>query len=362
MHLAKSSLHSSAIVWACAVTLLVAFSVWQSEAGTGGMGGAALRIPSGATAFAMGGAYTAQAEIGSALWNPAAIVDRSRPALSIGGGLYALNRTEANGSFAMKVPPRAGLAIALLFRGDAAIDLYGYDDYDNVIELKSGSFGSLVTKLGIGFMITRKVNVGLSIGIFNQFMPVGYKPDGSLITSTTTALGGIDVAMLCHQSSVWQWALVVHDIGATMEWHIPVAGYEGLEANVSEPVAPIVVVASSAQFLMAGSPLLWNSDCRFSLFDQTFSALEHPSLVFNNGLEWRRWESMYLRLGVGDIGIDGDMWNDTRYYWDNFSMRFCGGFRFVLPRQFRNTAIGYAISTNKIWLGVDQQVDVSVTF
>ncbi|HEX2958715.1 MAG TPA: hypothetical protein VHO70_17905, partial [Chitinispirillaceae bacterium] len=92
------------------LTILIPLEASQ----TGGLPGAYLLPSLGASALAMGGAYTATPESFTSWWNPGMLANVRGKRVSGGIGIRSLGRTDAYAAAEFRVPPRLGMG--LLFR------------------------------------------------------------------------------------------------------------------------------------------------------------------------------------------------------------------------------------------------------
>jgi hypothetical protein len=358
--------------FAC-ITLLCA--VLGLHAQTGGQAGAYLRAPVGAQATAMGGSRSALPEYFSAWWNPSQLSFNDKKILSLGTGLYSLGRTEAFASFDFKVPPRVGLGIGALYRGDPFIDnLYSYSE----TKLPSASFTSLTVKGAFSYLITRQWSAGLSLGFFYQRLPTGYSEINteagtiaSLYYSEATAVSGFSFGTQYKVTDSLTLAFVVRDInplqmltgapaGIAMDWQL--FTQDNYNPTVTDMVLPVFVFASAYHGGFFEKPLLWTLDINAYVLDGTFTKLDYMEARVFTGFELRQWPTFCIRAGLGDITLNRDIASDWHFYSQNFLFRLTAGFGWDLAKVRKGLTLNYALTTDKVWAGIDQKLDVVYKF
>lgn len=343
---------------AIAAALLLFTGIGQeSFAQVGGQPGAYLRSPVGASAFAMGGAQAASPDYLSAWINPAMMPTIRRSELTIGGGLRSLDRSEAYSSFEFKVSPRLAMGFAGLYRGDGNIN-----NLVNANEeaLSSGSYTTMTLKAAFGYILTKTMTLGLSLGYYYQRLPT--IPDGtSLIYSTATAIGGMDFALRWKPSKVWSHALLIQNIdvfkmlsgkGMGIQMAYDAASTTLFSQSISDTFLPVITVGSRFETKLNNRPFAIVGDVNGYVINGSASKLNKMNVRLNTGCEWKEWETFLLRAGIGDMLLSGDM----------FSPRFTLGFGADLSRVHKGLKVNYGLATDRVWAGVDQQADFSFTF
>jgi len=207
--------------------LFILFLKVNSFCYIGGEAGAYLRAPEGAEAEGMGGAYTSSPTIFATLWNPAQLSFVDKRVFSFSAGLFSFGRTEAAASLDLKLPPRIGLGIGALYRGDPFLNnLYNASEE----KLQNGAYTSLTVKAALSYLLTRKLSCGLSVGFYYQRMPTSYVKT-SLIYSDATSIGGFSIGIQYKLLDSLQIAFLIKDINPlqvltgspasiAMEWQI----------------------------------------------------------------------------------------------------------------------------------------------
>lgn len=360
-------------------TALLVAALWSAAtwAQTGGEAGAYLRAPVDAQAAAMGGAQSASPSYFASWWNPAQLCLIDKRVLSAGTGLYSQGQTEAFADLEFKLPPRVGIGLGALYRGDPFLnDLYNASEE----KLDNGAYTTLTVKAAFSYLFTRRLSAGLSIGFFYQQIPTSYVGT-SLQYSDATAVGGFSFAAQYKLTDSLTIALAIRDVsplqilsgapaGIAMNWQVSQSleqnsgGASGLGSptSLTDMIMPAFVLASSWRGILAGYPLVWDIDIDGYAVDGTFTKLNSMEAVLFTGAEWRRWQTFRLRAGIGDITMNRYMTSDTHYYWQNFAFCISAGFGLDLNFLHRGLVLNYALTTDKVWAGVNQKLDVVYGF
>jgi hypothetical protein len=339
------------------VLALLLFVNGAKAAMVGGSPGAYLRPATGATALGLGNAWSASPEYLAPWWNPAVIAMRKKPVLSAGLGLRSMGRTDAFASFEFKVPPRVGVGLMVLYRGDPFLnDLY--DENENPLE--PAAYTTLTSKVAFSYYISKRLSAGGTIGFFFQKLPTNYNLDGSISYTTSTGIGSVSLAMAYKIANDWTVSAVVKDLGAAMTWNIE--SYWDYSNIVEDKPLPSFTLGSSRTGGLLKKPLIWTADLKGYFVDGNLDALDHPEGVFCSGWEWQYWDKVHLRAGVGDILLNGDLLHDRERYFSVFPCRITGGFSLDLKKVHQGFKLNYGISTDKTWAGIDQQLDLKIAF
>ena len=374
----KSSWQSNRLLRAAALCAALLCAAAGVSAQTGGQPGAYLRSPADAAAAAMGGAQSASPEYFSTWWNPAQLSLIDKSLFTFGAGLYSMGRTEAFTSLEFKLPPRVGIGLAALYRGDPFIDnLYNASEE----KLNAASFTTLTVKAALSYLITRRLSAGLSIGFFYQRLPTSYIKT-SLTYSDATAVGGFSLAVQYRLTDSLMLAVIVRDVnplqlltGApasiAMEWQVSssleqdfggdASGF-GSPSVITDMVMPVFVLASAYHGRLQGKPLLWTCDVNGYIVDGTFTRLDRMEAQLFTGFEWQRWNTFCLRAGLGDLLVNRDIVSDGGFYWRNFTFKIAAGFGWDLAALRKGLVLNYAVSTDKVWAGIDQKLDIVYKF
>lgn len=142
--------------------LLVAFATPGEAGGPGTTGANFLKIPVGARASAMGGAFTALADDATALyWNPAGLAQLSQAELSATYNSWFQEVSQGYLSFAF---PALGGTFAL---GANYVNMGSLEGRDSQGEL-TGDFGASDIQANLGYAFGKKVMFGFSAGILQD--------------------------------------------------------------------------------------------------------------------------------------------------------------------------------------------------
>jgi len=342
-------------VWLFGIALLAA-PVATFAAGTGGEAGAYLLLPVGAEATALGGAATAAPDFYASWWNPAMPATLQEERLAAGRAVRSLGRMDAYGSWDFHVPPRVGVGLFMLYRGDPNLgDLY--DANENL--LPSASYTTLTFMGSVSYYATRRLSIGACFNVFYQSLPA-YNGDVGLTYTTATSTGSFDFAAQYRLiPGVWTLAAVLKNIGTRLNW--VAIDTNGLDET--DQYQPNLVLGSSLRTSLANRPLIWNLDCRISIYGDSTQSSDQGDVTLSTGAEWREWDNFYVRAGIGEVTINSDLFNNRVLYANEFSPRYSVGFAYNLTNYLhKNTWFNYAASTDRIWEGLDQQFDVAISF
>jgi hypothetical protein len=321
--------------------------------GVGGLSGAYLRPVVGAAALGFGGAYTAAPEYYAPWWNPAALAFLREKRLSAGTGIRSFGRLDAYGSLEFPVPPRVGMGLFALYRGDPFLDKL-YDVDENL--LPGASYTTLTAKAAISYYISRTLSAGIALSFLHQSLPT-YGSSGGIRYVTADGVGAFDAALLWHPSDALSVAAVLQNFGAVMNWQMG-----DFEPTVEDNPLPTMTVAAMYETVYQNKPLRCAIDIKGNVFDGTLQDLDQSQATLSAGVEWRRWDHFYLRAGIGDIAVTRDLVGNTGTYFDEYSMRVTAGFSRELTEIRTGLWFNYGIANDKLWTGVNQQVDVTAGF
>lgn len=333
---------------------ILSFSVKGSV--IGGETGAYLRYPVGAIALGMGGTASAQPQSLSPWWNCAFTGKNEKRKTTAGFGIRSLGQTDGFASFEFKVPPRVGMGLMILYRGDPFLDNL-YDDNEN--RLEHASFTSISTKIAISYIVSRKISAGFSIGILYEQLPSDFV-DGKVLYTSSTGIGSFDFAVSYKVMEELYISLVAKDIGAKLNWSFESA--YTYNTPHEDQFLPSFILASSYTTRIKERKFIWNSEIKGYIFDGTFKKLDRPQGYFFTGCEWQYWNSFFIRAGIGEILINGDIVSDRSFYFKLFSPRITAGFSADMSRVYKGLKLEYGVSTDKIWAGIDQQLELTISF
>ncbi len=359
--MAKWLSHCRASVALAALTCALLGSAVTALAWVGGESGAYLRAPVGAASVAMGGAGSASPDYLGAWWNPAVLPMYDSRHVSAGLGVRSLGRMEGNADLSLRIPTRFGIGVSALYRGDPFLDDLR-DEYGE--KLDGGSYTTLSLRAGVGVRISRSWSAGVSLGLFYQSLPTDYTGAGTLVRSNVTGIGGFTLAARYEKSERLGLALLVKNLGLDMDWSLNAEeqGFEYSYAQVKDSPLPEFVLASRFQTTLLGRPFVWASDLSGWVVDGDLHVLDHPQGVWNNGVEWQFWDTFCFRLGIGEVPLEGSFVNDSKQYWEAFTMRVSGGFGWELRKLREGLQVHYAISSDKVGSLFDQALDITLTF
>lgn len=333
--------------------LIVLFNTVEA-AMVGGHSGAYLRPPVGAAALAMGGAGSAEPSYLASWWNPSLLANLREKRLAAGAGIASFGRTDAFGAFEFRIPPRMGMGFVFLYRGDPFLKLY--DDQENPLE--RAAYTTLTGKVALSYYVNRAVTAGASIGILYQRLPTMSR-DGDLRYSSAAGIGSIDLAFTYRFSPVLTFSAIARDLGAGMNWEIESDYYNN---TVEDKPLPSFTLGSEYKGKLLQKPLIWAADLKGYFIDGNWKKLSRPEGHLNLGWEWQYWQSFFIRAGIGGFLLNGDLLNDTEEYFTNSPLSISAGFFLDLSKYREGLRMNYGISTDKLWAGVGQQVDINLSF
>jgi hypothetical protein len=173
-----------------------------------------------------------------------------------------------------------------------------------------------------------------------------------------TSIGSIDLAVSYAASDAWKCAAVLKNIGSKMEWQMP-----GFLPGVTDRPLPSLTVGSSYTASLAQKPLVWALDARIYALDGTWKELDRTEMVLCTGAEWHGWDNFRVRAGLCDLSFTSDaIRRDDNSFGDNIGGQITAGFSYRPAKKRNGLWINYAAATDKIWAGVDQQLDVTLAF
>ncbi|KMQ50811.1 hypothetical protein CHISP_2334 [Chitinispirillum alkaliphilum] len=329
-------------------------------------GASYLRPAAGASAQAMGGAFSASPDYLASWYNPSSLALLRQRRIALGGGYRSMGRTESLASFEFMVPPRLGLGISALYRGDPFISgLYDgyYDDQGVVIEeqaLDRAAFTTFTFKIGAGYRFSRSLLLGGSIGIFYQSLPAIPLGNGAIQNESVTSMGGFDFIATYIVNENLTLSGGVRNLGARFNWQIQ--SHDWHRRIVDIFIHPSFVLSSSLNTSFMDRELIWNTDLVSYLFDGEFKRLSLPEAVLNTGVQWRYWDNIYLMAGIGDLQFNSEIYRNTSEYFTHLSPRISAGFSWKMDQVRDGLQLNYALATDRIWAGLDQQIDFTLSF
>jgi len=330
-----------------------------------GLPGTIFRLPAGAWASGMGGAVSASPDYMISWYNPSQLPHLRDRRASAGAGIRSLGRTEGWASYDFRVPQRMGMGLSLVYRGDPFISgLYdGYYEGSEVVEeykLNSAAWTAMSFKFGAGYLLSRRWSAGGSIGINYQSLPADPYDDGSIFNTTITSVGALDLSASYRMTPSLTLSAAVKNLLWRNDWVFLNTGH--FSPAVDEVVPPVFVLGSSHKTMFMERELVWNADAEIYLMDGDGKYLGHPEAVIAAGAQWKFTDEIILRAGIADLELSGDIVWGSVGYWDSFSPRLTLGFSYSLSKWKKGAFVNYALMTDRVWAGVDQQFDITVSF
>lgn len=350
----RSSWHVNALCTALfGCMLLCAPGGVYASSYLGGDADAYLRAPVGAAAAAMGGAATARPPEPSGWWNPAAIDVRGGPVFSAGSGLRSLWRPEGYTAVYFKIPPRMSAGVCMMYRGDPRIELR---DSDETIR-GHAAFTSLTTKMSLGYAWSRHLSFGINIAMLYQSLPSDIDAHSTIFT-----VGGLDLGMHYRLREHLHVGLVLRHCNTVFNWQMKTGTGAGLQHARDVTMPPVMGTGLCWETSLWQRALQWRMDCDLHAFDKGFSVRQRPVLVLDNGVSWAALKQWHIRLGVGDVALDSDIYRDPDTYIDHFAVRASAGFWYIPPDDAMTPHIGYSLSNSKSLSGINQQIAIQYSF
>ena len=342
------------------LSIVIAILLCQSASASwnAGLPGAIFRMPAGAWASGMGGAVSADPNYMLSWYNPAQLPFLRERRASFGGGYRSLGRTEAWASYDFRVPPRVGMGASFVYRGDPSISGFydGYYSGGEVVEeraLESAAWTAFSAKIGVGYLAARRLSFGGSVSINYQSLPTTPTLEGAIENSSATSIGAVDIAAVYKASPNLTLSAAIKNLMSHNAWQYSV--YDEYAPAIDETVPPVFVLSSSHKTALLERELTWGADAAIFLIDGEGRYLGGPEAVVATGAAWKFSEIITLRAGIADVELS----SETA---ESFSPRITLGFSYTLPKVCRGAVFNYAIMTDRIWAGVDQQLDVTVSF
>ena len=213
-----------------------AFASWNA-----GLPGAVFRMPAGAFATGAGGAVSADPEYMLSWYNPSKLpLLRDRRA-AFGAGIRSLGRTEGWASYDFRVPPRVGMGLSLVYRGDPFVNnLYdGYYQGGEVVEefaLKGAAWTAASMKIGAGYLVSRKLTLGGSVAVNYQSLPTTPDTARKIHNTTVTSIGALDVAVSYKMTQSLTLSASVKNLLSRNSWQIETGDAFAAAVLRGEPV------------------------------------------------------------------------------------------------------------------------------
>jgi hypothetical protein len=291
-------------------------------------------------------------------YNPAQLPFLRERRASFGGGYRSLGRTESWASYDFRVPPRVGMGVSFIYRGDPFINgLYdGYYSGGEVVEerdLQPAAWTAFSAKIGAGYLASRRLSFGGSVSVNYQSLPSTPTPEGAIENMTAMSIGTVDIAAAYKASPNLTLSASIKNLLSRNTWNY--SSYGEYSQPIDEAAPPIFVLSLSRKTTLLERDLTWGADAAIFLIDGEGNYLGGPEAVIAAGAAWKFTETVALRAGIADMELS----SETA---ESFSPRITFGFSYGLPKLCRGAAFNYAITTDRIWAGVDQQADITVSF
>jgi len=336
------------------------FASWNA-----GLPGAVFRMPAGAWATGAGGAVSADPEFMLSWYNPSQLPLLRERRASMGAGIRSFGRSEGWASYDFRVPPRVGMGLSFVYRGDPFVDkLYdGYYQGGEVVEeraLKGTAWTAASMKIGAGYLVSRKLSLGGSVAVNYQSLPTMPEAGGNVSNTTVTSIGAFDIATSYKMTQNLILSVSVRNLLSRNSWYMETG--DAFAAAVDETVPPIFVLASSYKTALLERELIWGADAMIYLIDGEGKYLGHQEMVIAAGARWKFTDMITLSTGLADIELSDGIIRKNSDYRDGFSPRASLGFSCALPKWARGAVFNYALTTDRVWAGVDQQFDITVSF
>jgi len=353
------------------LTIIVIFALCKAPLASwnAGLPGAIFRPSAGAWASGMGGAASADPDYMLSWYNPSKLPLLRDSRAAAGAGIRSLGRTEAWASYDFRVPPRVGMGLSFVYRGDPFVSgLYdGYYDGGEIVEerpLDPAAWSAVSLKIGAGYLVSRRFSVGGSVAVNYQTMPTTPTDDGAIEHSSVTSIGAFDIAATYKATSALTLSASIRNLLARNSWYIDYSAYsyESLSPIIDEVIPPVFVLSSSHKLALLEREFVWNADAVIYLIDGEGNYSGHPEMVVAAGARWKFSDAITLRAGVADIELAGDLFTGENGYRESFSPRAAVGFSYSLSKLRSGMVFNYSLMTDRVWAGVDQQFDITVTF
>jgi len=216
---------------------------WLKPDYGGGYAGSGLRSGSNAREVSLGGALSADKTQGYfAFSNPALLSYMSTTQFGVSYQALSLDRYISNIHFGLKLPPKAGMGIALRQWGTENIQ--GRDGMNNA----TGIYSVKETEgiLSFGVTPSRKISIGLNIRIMFPTLAEDYSGKGI----------SQDIGILYRLNNRLSLAAVIKNINGNYNWKYTVSGDE---RSVEEKIPTEMTLASALQ-LRSGLSIFLQED------------------------------------------------------------------------------------------------------
>lgn len=203
----------------------------------GGFAGGFMRMGLGAKALGQGGAYTAVAEDGYAMYyNPAGLPHLMNRMIHVTNTILSLDRQLYFAGYAQSIQPSGGIGIGILRTG-----------VDNLVERNSSGqrLGSIAySENAVLFSFALQIDRRISIGMTGKYL----YHELHTITSKTF---GADVGILIHLNRNVTFGVVAQDLGSKYNWNSNAIYERGASTTDTFPV----VLRAGAAYTLTQYPI-----------------------------------------------------------------------------------------------------------
>ncbi|NQV37341.1 MAG: hypothetical protein HQ509_04945 [Candidatus Marinimicrobia bacterium] len=245
--------------------------------------GSFLRIGTTARSIAMGSAFTAAIDDGFATYhNPAATAFMVSPRISVIHHTMPLDRRLSATGFAMKLPPTAGISLALIQAATTNID--GRTQAGQHTDMLTTS--EMAAYIGFAQRIKPWLSFGINIKIMYHYLPLNeekLRGNGS----------GFDVGVLIKLPKDRAVGFVVQDLNSGYHWDTSKILENGSADNVDRfPVIYRLGVSLPVKMLFMTGDIGIVAD-----------GIEYLSPTYRLGAEYQFMDYYFLRAGMGNNRI-----------------------------------------------------------
>ncbi len=276
------------------IIILILFSAVLSAADYAGYSGSFLRMGTSARSMAMGSGFTAELDRGfSAYHNPAGVAFLKKRQASFIYHSLSLERRFISSSFAMHLPPTAGVGVAWVSAGVDGID--GRTTAGEHTKTLSTSEDAIY--ISFAQRLQPWISVGINVKILYYQLPMN--------ESDLTGNGiGFDIGILVKKGKKMAIGLMVQDLNSYYQWNTGSVFEE--EGRVYRDVFPSIfrmgATYKTRQLYIVG-------DLGMIAGEKTDGSLGYLGQSLRAGVEYKYKKNYFLRGGYGNgrVGIGGGM-------------------------------------------------------
>lgn len=279
--------------------LMLTPALLSAQPSVGGRSGAAFRLGQTAESIALGNARAALTlRDPDVFMNPALAPFQTSKVVSMGAGIFPLDRSVQTISYGAPLPPAAGIAFTLHRVSVSNID--GRDR--NGIPTGELSVAENLISLSFGLRPAPAFTFGVTAKLLYAQMVEG-------LTSTTV---GLDAGATYLLSNEWRIAAVFRDLNSKYRWDSsPVYGREGRQTTDLFPVRSVFAVGYTPESWPLSAAIEAEAVAGGWLFRGGVEAVVHPMLRLRTGIDAAdpsdvngvRWSA---GLAVENTGITWD--------------------------------------------------------